>query len=42
MVTAIVAIAILVYIVSIAVMCHNVVPYDPEWEDAEVKQNDDN
>ena len=33
MVTIIVAIAILVYIVSIAVMCHNAVPYKDEWDD---------
>ena len=35
MVTIIVAIAILVYIVSIAVLCHNATPYQSSWDDDE-------
>ena len=33
MITIIVAIAIIAYIVSIAVMCHNAVPYKDEWDE---------
>lgn len=35
MVVAIIAIAILVYIVSIAVLCHNATPYQSSWDDIE-------
>lgn len=35
MVTIVVSIAILVYIVSIAVLCHNATPYQSSWDDIE-------
>lgn len=33
MVTIIIATAIIAYIVSIALLCHNAVPYKDEWDD---------
>lgn len=38
MVSIIVAIAILIYVACIVIMCHNAVPYKDEWD--EVKTND--
>lgn len=33
MVTIIVLAAILIYVASIVILCHNAVPYDPAWDD---------
>lgn len=38
MVAAIIAIAILIYVASIVIMCHNAVPYQDSWD--EVETND--
>ena len=38
MVTAIVAIAIIVYVACIVILCHNAVPYQDSWD--EVETND--
>ena len=40
MVAIIVAIAILIYVASIVIMCHNAMPYDKAWDETEVKQYD--
>lgn len=33
MVAIIIAIAIIVYVASILILCHNAVPYQSEWDD---------